>query len=594
MRGYSDCVVTASAGQPGEWVENMLDDDREWLEAGVGRPAVHRPEIVDSWRRSLLSGVDPEGVTIVSGEASLESKVARAGIPVLSAMADVMIGANTALLLTAPDGTILWRWAEDSRLTALLDRSYAVVGTRFSEDVVGTNGIGTSLETIQPIVVSGGEHFSEVLHPFTCAGAPILHPITRRVTGTLSVTSLVKHSNTLMAATLKKLTREIAEQLYGESTLRERELLHHFLSERRRGRAAVVAVNQDTVIANTAGARLPIDHRSLWNEVEAEGGGKAHIEIESPDFVGNLSCRTIMRAGSVAGLVIVADPARTERSTDRRAIHRQKPERDRTPQWADLSARLRDVMTGCDRILVTGEAGVGKRTILREVLGTQDRPLRELDCAAVGEAGAERWLVTARAMLTNAVAEGGDPLMVSHLESLTIGQSRALGRILDQLARDSAVPRIAGTWTPTGTKPGPVLQALLDRFHPEPFEVPPLRKRPRDVLRALVHQGAALPVLSPEAAEQVQRHPWPGNYRQLEEFRRWLGRQARPIVGTDDLPPRWSREAARARFTAIQAAEADAIEGALRKTDGNKVAAAAALGIARSSLYRKMREYRLT
>jgi transcriptional regulator with GAF, ATPase, and Fis domain len=52
-------------------------------------------------------------------------------------------------------------------------------------------------------------------------------------------------------------------------------------------------------------------------------------------------------------------------------------------------------MKGCDRILVSGEAGVGKRTILHEVLGTAEQPLRELDCASLEEIGAERWLVTA-------------------------------------------------------------------------------------------------------------------------------------------------------------------------------------------------------
>ena len=126
-----------------------------------------------------------------------------------------------------------------------------------------------------------------------------------------------------------------------------------------------------------------------------------------------------------------------------------------------------------------------------------------------------------------------------------------------------------------------------------PFQVPPLRKRPGDVLRRLVGQGPGLPALSAEAVEQARLHPWPGNHRQLEEFRRWLGRQNRLVVEAGDLPSRWRREADRARLTTIQVAEADAIAAALRDNGGNKAAAALHLGISRSSLYRKMREYRL-
>ena len=250
----------------------MIDDDREWLEGGGeqsgGTAGLARPEIVDSWRRSRLSGVNPDAVTIVPGEVFLDSRIAKVAIPVLGAMADILIGAKTSLLLSAPDGTMLWRWSENTGLSALLDRRSAVVGTRWNEDIVGTNGLGTALETTRPVMISGSEHFSASLHEFTCAGAPIRHPITRRVAGVLSVTSLVKDASPLMAPTLIKLVREVEEQLYSDSTLRERELLHHFLAERRHGRNAVVAVSEDVVIANKAGPG------SRWITGRSGRGGK--------------------------------------------------------------------------------------------------------------------------------------------------------------------------------------------------------------------------------------------------------------------------------------------------------------------------------
>jgi transcriptional regulator of acetoin/glycerol metabolism len=568
----------------------MIDADREWLEAGGNRSTVLRPEIVNSWRRSRLSGVSPDVISMLPGEAPLDSKIARVAVPILGAMAEVLIGANTSLLLSAADGTMLWRWSENSSLSALLDRNSAVVGTRWSEDVVGTNGLGTSLETIQPITIHGAEHFSESLHEFTCAGAPIRHPVTRRVAGTLSVTSLNKDASPLMAATLKKLVREVEEQLYGESTLRERELLHHFLTERRRGDAALVVVNDDTVIANKAGVKLGIDHRSLWNQVESHGCGSA-VTLDLPDRAEDISWRTIEHGGTVVGLVITADPAESSLGAAGPAAAHRPRHAAQVPHWAELPGQLCRVVAGSDRVVVTGESGVGKRTLLQETFG-QPRRMRELDCAEAEEVGSKEWLATARKMLAFP-ADGSDgPLLISHLESLTVGLARSLGRILDALPRSGEL-QVTATWTPTGTEPGPALQSLLDRFASEPFDIPPLRKRPRDIQTRLADQGPTMPVLSVPAAELAQRHPWPGNHRQLEEFRRWLGRQKRPTIDVADLPARWTRDAARSRLTAIQAAEADAINAALQAHNGNKAAAAAELGISRSSLYRKLREYHL-
>jgi transcriptional regulator of acetoin/glycerol metabolism len=568
----------------------MIDDDREWLENGSRPGSVLRPEIVSSWRRSQLSGVNPDTVAILPGDAPLDCKIARVAVPILSAMAEVLIGANTSLLLSAPDGTMLWRWDEDSRLSALLDRNSAVVGTRWSEDVVGTNGLGTSLETAQAITIHGPEHFAEALHPFTCAGAAIRHPITRRVAGTLSVTSLNEDASPLMAATLLKLAREVEEQLYGASTLRERELLHHFLAERRRADSAVVVVNGDTVIANKAGARLGIDHRSLWNQVSA---GRASAVEVGPSCSDEVSWRPIEHAGSVVGLVIVADtPAPDDAPA---AAPRRRTVPARAPHWSDLHAQLQAAASrGSDRLLVTGESGVGKRTLVQEVFGSV-RPLPELDGAEAEEVGSRQWLATARELLTRTSEDPAGPaLLLSHLESLTIGASRSLGRILDTLPRSGDGPRVVATWTPAGSEAGPALQPLLDRFAAEPFEIPPLRRRPHDILKRLVDQGPTMPMLSRAAVDLVERHPWPGNHRQLEEFRRWVGNQRRPVLDVADLPARWSRDAARAGLTAIQAAEADAISASLSAHDGNKAAAAAELGISRSSLYRKMREFHLS
>ncbi|MBW0114427.1 sigma-54-dependent Fis family transcriptional regulator [Pseudonocardia abyssalis] len=567
----------------------MIDDDREWLENGSRPGSVLRPEIANSWRRSRLSGVSPDTVAILPGDAPLDSKIARVAVPVLSSMAEVLIGANTSLLLSAPDGTMLWRWDEDSRLSALLDRNSAVVGTRWSEDVVGTNGLGTSLETAQAITIHGSEHFAEALHPFTCAGAAIRHPITRRVAGTLSVTSLNQDASPLMAATLLKLVREVEEQLYGASTLRERELLHHFLAERRRADSAVVVVNGDTVIANKAGAKLGIDHRSLWNQVAAGRVRTAEVVLERSE---EISWRAIEHAGSVVGLVIVADPPADD--SPAAASPGGLTIAPRTPHWSDLPARLRSVSRGSDRFLVTGESGVGKRTLVQETFGSSG-PLPELDGAEAEEVGSRQWLAVARELLTRTVEDPAEPaLLLSHLESLTLGASRSLGRILDGLPRSGGALRVIATWTPTGVEAGPALQSVLDRFASEPFEVPPLRRRPQDITGRLVDQGATMPVLSPAAVDLVERHPWPGNHRQLEEFRRWIGNQRRPVLDVADLPARWSRDAARAGLTAIQAAEADAISASLSAHDGNKAATAAELGISRSSLYRKMREFHLT
>ncbi|MGW5341205.1 helix-turn-helix domain-containing protein [Rhodococcus pyridinivorans] len=86
----------------------------------------------------------------------------------------------------------------------------------------------------------------------------------------------------------------------------------------------------------------------------------------------------------------------------------------------------------------------------------------------------------------------------------------------------------------------------------------------------------------------LKKYHWPGNVRELVGTLNHVLR-AKPAgtIAVADLPPALS-SAPRRTMTAMERVERDAIVAALRDSGGNRVAAAKLLGIARSSLYRKI------
>jgi transcriptional regulator of acetoin/glycerol metabolism len=126
--------------------------------------------------------------------------------------------------------------------------------------------------------------------------------------------------------------------------------------------------------------------------------------------------------------------------------------------------------------------------------------------------------------------------------------------------------------------------------------VPPLRHRTEDIpgvvgrVLGKISQRRTIQV-APAALRVLSRYSWPGNITQLEQT--LTGALAKRPVGAiqpDDLPG-FCHDSAKRQLTGMEAVERDAIVKALRDADGNRVQAAATLGIARSSLYRKLRSF---
>jgi transcriptional regulator of acetoin/glycerol metabolism len=133
---------------------------------------------------------------------------------------------------------------------------------------------------------------------------------------------------------------------------------------------------------------------------------------------------------------------------------------------------------------------------------------------------------------------------------------------------------------------------LLRHFH-ETVRIPALRHRTdelADLALSVLHSlsGGRSLRLSHQVIRVLEGYAWPGNINELEDVLRYVvARKPVGVVQAPDLPSLCFTSRA-PRLTMLETAQADAIIQALYEARGNRYQAAAMLGIARSSLYRKI------
>jgi sigma-54 dependent transcriptional regulator, acetoin dehydrogenase operon transcriptional activator AcoR len=546
-----------------------------------------RPAVYESWRRCKLQGLEPERVSpVYAADLELDTYLTRAVESVVGPRRAVLEQTGCALSLTDQDGRLLRRWVRDPAMTRRLDALAVAPRYSFAESDVGTTS-AIALLSGAPVLVHGPEHFAEGLREFSCAGAPIAHPISHKVLGTLDVTCLLPDASPFVLAWVTELAREVEHALRDAASRREQLLLRSYLSHNHDSRHPLVVLDQHTIISNAVAARLldPMDQALLW-----EHASRVLAERRSGD-------RTLALSGG--GRISVATSAVTDGGDTVGAVLRLKleaapgpaaaPRRAELPGLVGVSAAWRTVCERAgrarsrSRLLVTGEPGSGRTAVARALAG--GGPVRVLDARDAGTAGRDGW--------QDALAHRpGETLLLRHADRLD-GELARLTEAALPRGDGSRVIATAGPGAP-GQAPAGGLPGAFDAV----LEVPPLRTRLDDLpvlLRALTARatGPAGEVRwAPDAVQALSRLDWPGNVAALDALVRRvvadrLGRDGR--VGAADLPADVVAGAARRPLAALEQAEATAILTALRDASGNKERAARSLGIARSTLYRKMR-----
>lgn len=583
---------------------------KEQFLAGGDVTAQVRPEIEASWRRSVQAGVLPDRVEPLYTDVDSTSPLYNIAQPVITRQAERLNSADTVLLLADDTARILARWTADSTLNRALDSAGSVPGSCLAEEIRGTNGLGTVFAERKPMRVSGPEHYAECYTEFACIGVPICHPITGNMHGAITV--VIKHGreNNLVLPFAQLLREEIERRMADQVSQAERALLNDFLETRSCSNHPVIAVSDRYLLADANGLSTlgEITHDQLWerlvNDMPYHATGATSIPWDRDDIQPRV--HPVRCDGRFVGAVLEMHSASTQTTTPPvdSSVHLHPRQRDpiaalpgRGRGWLECVQAVRRATQSHACLLLTGEPGAGKLTLLRAAAASatgHPEPFDVLDAALLPVYGLARWLHEIRERLT--VPNGW--MVLRHLDLLDERAAQALGAVIDQQA-ESARPRIGVTMTldKTTNAPPSRLQPCLDQLSAVRIDLPALRERPDDVRRIAedalyrLHPNGTRR-LTDEAVQALQRAPWPDNVRQLEAAIRNMAIEPGSIT-VDRLPPE-IRNAGEPHLARLDRLQREAILSALREAGGNKTAAAADLGISRSTLYRHLRTFRIS
>ena len=304
----------------------------------------------------------------------------------------------------------------------------------------------------------------------------------------------------------------------------------------------------------------------------------------------------------------------------------------RTAAMRSVFAAVRRVAPQDTTVLVSGETGTGKELVARALHKLSPRasaPFIAVNCGALGEGVLESELFGhVKGAFTGAIrdregvfesAHGGtiflDEIgeMSPNLQQrlLRVLQEREVTRVGSSRPMKVNVRVVAATNRDlmASVGAGQFRQDLYYRLAVFPITVPPLRDRQADIPLLVAHAIERLRErannardldCSPFAIRLMRMYEWPGNVRELMSV---LERAAVDAgfgrIEAQHLPAevrRHSETGNEGRYRTEQSAndERDAIVAALEQTDGALARAAELLGMGRTTLWRKLKQYGLT
>src|SRR6267143_1371787 len=280
-------------------------------------------------------------------------------------------------------------------------------------------------------------------------------------------------------------------------------------------------------------------------------------------------------------------------------------------------------------VLILGESGTGKELVARSIHFSgerKNRPFTPVDCSALVPTLIESELFGyVKGAFTGAfqtkqglleAAQGGT-LFLDEIGDLPVDLQAKLLRVLQErevkpvgsTERHRIDVRIIAATNrdlEAAIRNGSFRQDLYFRLNVVQIKLPPLRERKSDIPLLVISfldkfmdpQGPAR-TISEDAMRRLVAYDWPGNVRELENaIERAVALGSGPILHVVDLPsnlqyPTTERAPEKDEILPLEELERRAILRTLRETGGDKLSAARMLGIGKTTLYRKLKQYHM-
>lgn len=633
-----------------------------------------RPDILESWKR-CLGRVDPfqKVNRKVSTEKEFSDLLERSrelleiGGPVLDALYKFVEGSGFVAVLSDADGFLL-KVIGDPEVMDAVTQINLVPGADWSESVIGTNAIGTSIVADKPLQIYAYEHWCVCNHVGVCSGSPIHDPSTGRTLGVLDITAseyarVHPHTLGMVVAAVGSIEGQIAAKRSGirlERADNYKNLIMESISDGLLtvdNSGTITHINQRAIellslYGNPLGENIygvlkkRFGKQENYKELVTVLNSQENVDGEFVTIYtssGVIKCTVIYRCmwenDVVTGKTLVIQ----EISRIRRIINRVAGNRAQTvfsdlvgknKQFLECVEMAKRAAKTASNVLLTGESGTGKDLFSQAIHNASTRMGESyiaINCAAIPRdlLGSELFGYTGGAF--TGANRGGNPgkfeladhgtIFLDEIGEMPLEMQASLLRVLEE----KAITRIGGR-DPISVdvriiaatnkdierevERGNFRYDLFYRLDVISIKLPPLRERRDDIPMLVEHLARKIVAtmnkeirrIDPGFTDVCIDCNWPGNVRELQNMiEKALSFTSGPILSTSDLPPQWFEGLHRVGAQpaspwerklreAGSSAERRVIMEAIAKNRGNKCMAARELGIARSSLYRKLKE----